>query len=90
MIVGYSLIFGAAALTKVYQQTRAFAEHAKQYQRMGLTMQLARTRLDEALAAGDISKAVSVIRSIGIEALAENGNWLLIHRDRPVSAQGIG
>ena len=90
MIVGYSLIFAAAALTKVYQQTRAFAEHAKQYQRMGLTMQLARTRLDEALAAGDIPKAVSVIRSIGIEALAENGNWLLIHRDRPVSAQGIG
>lgn len=90
LILGYSLIFGAAALTKVYQQTRAFAEHAKQYHRMGLTMQLARTRLDEALDAGDIPKAVSVIRSIGIEALAENGNWLLVHRDRPVSAQGIG
>lgn len=90
MIVGYSLIFAAAGLTKVYQQNRAFAEHAKQYQRMGLTLRLARSRLDAALAAGDCASAVSVIKSIGVEALAENGNWLLIHRERPVSAQGIG
>ena len=90
MTVGYSLIFGAAALTKVYQENRAFSEHAKQYQRMGLTLQIARGRLDTALAAGELSVAVGVVKAVGIEALSENGNWLLLHRDRPVSAQGIG
>lgn len=90
MVVGYSLIFAAAALSKVYQENRAFSGHAKQYQRMGLTLQLARSRFDAALAVGDLAGAVSVVKSVGIDALAENGNWLLIHRERPVSAQGIG
>ncbi len=90
MIIGYSLIFGAAGLTKVYQQNRAFSEHAKQYQRMGLTLQLAQSRFDAALAVGDLAGAISVVKSVGMDALAENGNWLLIHRERPVSAQGIG
>lgn len=90
MILGYSLVFASAGLTKVYQQTRAFSEHAKQYQRMGFKMLLARSRLDKALSVGDTNLALKVVQAIGIEALSENGNWLLIHRDRPVSAQGIG
>jgi len=52
MIVGYCILFAASGLVKVYQETRAFAEHAKLYQRMDLALQLTRTRLDAALACG--------------------------------------
>jgi hypothetical protein len=90
MIVGYCILFASSGLVKVYQETRAFAEHAKLYQRMDLALQLTRSRLDAALACGDLEKAVETIRSLGIEALAENGNWLLMHRERPVLVQGIG
>jgi len=90
MIVGYCILFAASGLVKVYQETRAFAEHAKLYQRMDLALQLTRTRLDAALACGELERAVEIVRSLGIEALAENGNWLLMHRERPVLVQGIG
>ena len=90
MIVGYCILFASSGLVKVYQETRAFAEHAKLYQRMDLALQLTRTRLDAALACGDLELAVEMVRSLGIEALAENGNWLLMHRERPVLVQGIG
>lgn len=90
MIVGYCLLFASSGLVKVYQETRAFAEHAKLYQRMDLALQLTRSRLDAALACGDLERAVAIVRSLGIEALAENGNWLLMHRERPVLVQGIG
>jgi hypothetical protein len=90
LMVGYSVVFGAAGLCKVYQQTSAFAEHAKKYERTGFTLQVALGQVDAALEAGDESRAVGVIRSFGIEALDENGDWLLLHRDRPVSAQGFG
>lgn len=90
LIFGFSLVFGAAGLCKVHQQTSAFAEHAKKYERMGQGLQLARTRLDAALAAGHCEQAAALIQAFGIEALAENADWLLLHRDRPVSAQGFG
>lgn len=90
MIVGYCLLFAASGLIKVYQETRAFAEHAKLYLRMDLALQLTRARLDDALACGDLDRAVAIVRSLGIEALSENGNWLLMHRERPVLVQGIG
>ena len=90
MIVGYCILFASSGLVKVYQETRAFAEHAKLYQRMDLALQLTRSRLDVALACGDLERAVEIVRSLGIESLAENGNWLLMHRERPVLVQGIG
>lgn len=90
MMVGYCILFASSGLVKVYQETRAFAEHAKLYQRMDLALQLTRSRLDAALNCGDLERAVEIVRSLGIEALAENGNWLLMHRERPVLVQGIG
>lgn len=90
LLVVYSIVFGAAGLCKVYQQTSAFSEHAKKYERTGRTLQVALGRMDAAFDAGDDAGAVGVIRSFGIEALDENGDWLLLHRERPVSAQGFG
>lgn len=90
LMVSYSIVFGAAGLCKVYQQTSAFSEHAKKYERTGRTLQIALGRMDAALELGDDARAVGVVRSMGIEALEENRYWLLLHRERPVSAQGFG
>jgi hypothetical protein len=90
MIFGYCLLFSSSGLVKVYQETRAFSEHANSFQRMELALQLTRSRLDDAIESADLEKAVAIVRSLGIEALNENGSWLLMHRKRPVLVQGIG
>jgi hypothetical protein len=90
LMAAYSAVFGAAGLCKVYQHTTAFAEHAKKYHRTGQMLQVAISQLDAALESGDARAATEVIRAVGIEALDENGDWLLMHRERPVSAQGFG
>ena len=90
LIVSYSLVFGAAGLCKVYQQTSAFSEHARKYECTGQMLRIAISQVDTALEVGDEAKAMATIRSFGIKALDENGDWLLLHRERPVSAQGFG
>jgi hypothetical protein len=50
---------------------------------MGLAMGMARRHLDTALAQGDLVAAENVLLGAGRDALAENGDWLLLHRDRP-------
>lgn len=80
----YGMLFAAAAVSKIYQETKAFGEQANRYQRMALSMQLARKQIDSALDAKDLNLAQRALFAIGREALAENGDWLLIHRERPV------
>ena len=84
LIVGYGMLFASAGVCKVYLETKAFTEQANRYQRMALSMNLARTQLDAALSVGDVRACRTVISEIGKEALAENGDWLLVHRERPV------
>ena len=47
-------------------------------------MQRASQRLEGAIKANSPDAAVSIIVEIGLEALDENGDWLVLHRDRPV------
>jgi hypothetical protein len=47
-------------------------------------------RINEAIEAGNEQLGVQVIRELGIEALSESGNWLLMHRERPALVRGIG
>jgi hypothetical protein len=68
----------AAALT-IFAEKRAYKDHAHAYSRMGRVF----LRADKVL---EIGKAnfESVIHELGKEALAENGDWLIAHRDRAV------
>ena len=34
--------------------------------------------------ADDLTDAAEYLRTLGREALQENGDWLLLHRDRPL------
>lgn len=83
LMVGYSLVFGAAGLCKVYQQTSAFSEHAKKYERTGRTLQVALGQMDAALDAGDEAWAIRVVRSVGIQALHQCGDGVLLRCDQP-------
>lgn len=80
----YGLLFAAAGLIKVFQEVKAFSEQGKSYRRSGMLMQRALQRLDTAIRNEDIQFAQRVIYETGCEALDENGDWLLLHRDRPV------
>ena len=84
LVMTYGMLFAAAGVSKIYQETKAFGEQANRYQRMALSMHLARKQIDSALDTKDLNRAQRALLAIGQEALAENGDWLLIHRARPV------
>ena len=83
LIVTYGMLFGMAGIAAVYLEVKAFPEQARAYRRMGLAMSMARRHLDIALETGDLAAAENVLLGAGRNALAENGGWLLLHRDRP-------
>ncbi len=67
-----------------YVRTSALAENAKQYGRMSTLFANAQHCLSEYLRMDRHVDAVSVIRELGQEALAENGAWVFLHRQRPI------
>ncbi len=82
--VALSPIF--AGLSVGYAEKRAHHDHARQYERMATHFSNAAARLTEFLDAGDIERSRRLMEEIGKETLAENGDWVLIHRDRPIEA----
>jgi hypothetical protein len=80
--VGTAVII--AALLFGYAKSRALSEHAKQYGRMGIIFANARGRLEELMKAGRYTAAAALIEELGKEALVENGDWVLLHRERPL------
>ena len=90
LMLAFSLCFAASGLIKVYKDTKAFAERAKLYDRMFVSLNLSLMKINEAIEAGNEQLGVQVIRELGIEALSESGNWLLMHRERPALVRGIG
>ena len=84
--VVYGVCLASAAAIKVYQRTQGYAEHARSYRRMGFQMRIAADKIRNCIDnnESDVQKGSEVIREIGIAALDENSDWLLLHRDRPV------
>lgn len=72
------------ALMHEYIHQLGLAEHAKTYRRMAALFRRADELLEEHLKANDPAAAQEVIQQLGREALIENGDWLLLHRDRPM------
>ena len=73
-----------AAAIKGYATKRAFSEHAKQYARMARVFSLARKRLDNANDTILTDRTRGVLLELGREALAENAEWILLHRERQI------
>ncbi len=69
---------------KLYLDTMAYDEHAKRYLRMGQYYAQCEKQL-KTLSESDSAEAVEkLLFNIGKQALIENGDWLLLHRQRPV------
>jgi hypothetical protein len=75
VIAGLALV--ASALRLAFAERMAFAEHAKEYEAIRRLC----LHAEERLAAGE---TLEPFRELGREALSENGDWLLTHRERPL------
>jgi hypothetical protein len=71
----------AGALLHHANQRRAHAEHRKQYTRMINIFENASQAIERK---PDLEAARVCLRSLGHEALTENGDWVLLHRERPL------
>lgn len=72
----------SAGLQHGYSQQLARAEHARQFERMADLFYAAEKELRAGISEGRDNAAL--IRELGIEALDENGDWLILHRERPL------
>ena len=73
----------SAGLLHGYGKQLARAEHARQFERMSDLFYTSEQELS-ALIADDRDDAAALVRELGIEALDENGDWLVLHRERPL------
>ena len=86
----------AAALFHDYSSRRGHAQQARRYDLMAAIYRRALNALDEAdgqavwsepddgPAPSRLANAQACIRELGHEALSENGDWLLMHREFPI------
>jgi len=86
MMVATPLFFVIAGSINFYSYRMLFSEHAKQYARMYGIFKKSLHLLDGA--ADDETRQQFIILAVGKEALAENGDWVLIHRERPIEVPG--
>jgi hypothetical protein len=83
LVVSGILVIGGG-LCVAFRQHRAHEELAKQYERMHLVFENGRIELTRRLATGDIRGGQAVLLALGREAIAENAQWLMLRRARPV------
>ena len=86
-IVGLAV---TAGLLHGYNQQMARAEHTRQSTRMSDLFGNARQHLIELLRSDDHEQATLLLKELGREALEENGDWVLLHRDRPLEVPHSG
>lgn len=79
-----------AGLRHGYNQQMARSEHAKQFGRMSELFDAGQTHLSAQLDAGHVEQAAALLRELGQEALEENGDWVLLHRERPLEVPHSG
>ncbi len=80
-----SLSAAIGALVKGYIQNRGLSEHLKQYSRMA---ELYAFALEHTAMLKNQENANLLIQELGKEALAENAEWVLLHRDRRITFPG--
>jgi hypothetical protein len=74
----------AAALLHHFNNRLGYAEHAKQYNRMATLFARGSELLGKFLDREDWANARNCVLKVGIEALTENGDWVLLRRERPL------
>jgi len=83
-ILAIDVLLALSALFHHASTRMAHAEHFKQYKRMQSVFQNAAEVVRERLRSNDVEGARTSLRRLGQEALAENGDWVMLHRERPL------
>lgn len=79
VVAAVSLLVVASGLLHLVNEKRAHGPHARVYDRMLAFFLAARAEL-----ANPGHDAGATLLELGKEALAENGDWVLLHRERPL------
>jgi hypothetical protein len=90
LIILVFVLAGVAGVLHTYIDKRALSQHAKQYERMANLFALAEKRVQECLRGESPLEARQIVLELGKESLAENGDWVLTHRERPVDVPHAG
>ncbi len=83
-VVVLTLITVSGALIHSFTEKRAFGEHARQYARMAESFARAGDRMAALLHDGKSDRMRIIAIELGKEALAEHGDWVMLHRERPI------
>jgi hypothetical protein len=74
-----------ALLMRSFSEHEAYGENARRYQRMFVVFDFTLRRLHKIRNRGYAGDAAAVIGELGHEALTEHADWLILHRERPLS-----
>ena len=74
-----------ALLIRSYSEHEAYGENMRRYQRMFVVFDFALRRLHKINDRGYEGDAAALIGELGHEALSEHAEWLILHRERPLS-----
>jgi len=85
LVVIIGTFLAIAAAVQGHSEKMAFAEQQKQYMLMRDLFTYASQYLAAATENQDFVKARDIIMDLGEEALTENGDWVLLHRARPIT-----
>jgi hypothetical protein len=84
LAIGVEVLLAIAAILHHFNNRMAYSEHAKQYQRMASLFAHGSELLGQFLEREDYKNAYQCVKNVGDEALTENGDWVLLHRERPL------
>jgi hypothetical protein len=84
------ILLAAGALLRAYSEVRAHESEAKRYEVMSSTYASAEKKLGWLSACGTDDAMRQLVFDIARDALIENGEWLLMHRDRPLQMPAGG
>jgi hypothetical protein len=84
LMVTIPMLALAGGLLHGYGQQLARSEHIRQFGRMADLFHAGEQELKTLLADHRTEAAVELVRELGLEALDENGDWLILHRERPL------
>lgn len=88
ILMGLPLV--GAALLHNYSEKRAWYEQVRQYTRMAQLFSASDKLLSELDARGTYQETKKLIEELGKAALEENGDWVLLHRERPLEPPQAG
>ena len=84
LIIIIDVFLAAAALLHHAIQQGAYTLHIKEFHRMESIFERAQKLIRQQLEADVLDSVRQCLLSLGQEALSENGDWVLLHRERPL------